>query len=313
MNTLCTLLDTALAANLSKRQWAAFAAVLRQTLGYRKQSDDLSPARLAQLTGIQRNHIWQAKNELVELGLLLSQPGRYGEILGFPDLDRSPPCPPATPDLGGQVSCFGHESVPKQDTTTSNHTVSNHNNIPLPQADPEPASEKLSHVKVSLATDMRWPAGLDAEVQRSASGLLCGLPANTAQDVLDVWGLALKTQTVRQPVGYLRALIRAAQAGELDTSGLPPPPTQTRPDALADTQLQAREQQAEWRWLEQMAALQGLPVKQVARQLGVKMRLPIGLVEEDIAAATVQPELLWRQSRPYAPPEPTGAKRSVGR
>ena len=83
MNSLVTILDAALAADLGKRQWAVFAAVLRQTLGYRKVSDDLSSGRLAQLTGIQRNHIWQAKQELVDKGLLVSATGKFGEVLGF--------------------------------------------------------------------------------------------------------------------------------------------------------------------------------------------------------------------------------------
>lgn len=83
MNSLVTILDAALAADLGKRQWAVFAAVLRQTLGYRKLADDLSSGRLSQLTGIQRNHIWQAKQELVDRGLLVSTPGKFGEVLGF--------------------------------------------------------------------------------------------------------------------------------------------------------------------------------------------------------------------------------------
>ena len=83
MNSLVTILDAALAADLGKRQWAVFAAVLRQTLGYRKVSDDLSSGRLSQVTGIHRNHIWQAKQELVDKGLLVSAPGKFGEVLGF--------------------------------------------------------------------------------------------------------------------------------------------------------------------------------------------------------------------------------------
>ena len=208
MNSLVTILDAALAADLGKRQWAVFAAVLRQTLGYRKVSDDLSSGRLSQLTGIQRNHIWQAKQELVDKGLLLSAPGKYGEVLGFAVLHEklsggfsaypsptpvratdsgyavqqsatnsgevsqgfvtvsvsatdsgvgdggsrevlheklSSPCPAlpsarlvaVQPDLGVPASQFGPETVPKQDTSISNHTQSNHNNskpaLPSPQ------------------------------------------------------------------------------------------------------------------------------------------------------------------------------------
>ena len=177
MNSLVTILDAALAADLGKRQWAVFAAVLRQTLGYRKVSDDLSSGRLSQLTGIQRNHIWQAKQELVDKGLLVSAPGKFGEVLGFAVLHEklsglratdsgyavqpsatdsglreevveevlheklSFPCPP---DLGVAVSQFGPETVPKQDTSLSNHTQSNHDNskpaLPSPQSDVLPTA-----------------------------------------------------------------------------------------------------------------------------------------------------------------------------
>lgn len=208
MNSLVTILDAALAADLGKRQWAVFAAVLRQTLGYRKVSDDLSSGRLSQLTGIQRNHIWQAKQELVDKGLLVSAPGKFGEVLGFAVLHEklsggfsaypsptpvratdsgyavqqsatnsgevsqgfvtvsvsatdsgvgdggsrevlheklSSPCPAPSsarlvavqPDLGVPVSQFRPETVPKQDTSLSNHTQSNLNNskpaLPSPQ------------------------------------------------------------------------------------------------------------------------------------------------------------------------------------
>ncbi|MEB4589492.1 replication protein [Candidatus Thiothrix sp. Deng01] len=208
MNSLVTILDAALAADLGKRQWAVFAAVLRQTLGYRKVSDDLSSGRLSQLTGIQRNHIWQAKQELVDKGLLLSAPGKFGEVLGFAVLHEklsggffaypsptpvratdsgyavqqsatnsgevsqgfvtvsvsatdsgvgdggsrevlheklSSPCPAppsarlvaVQPDLGVPASQFRPETVPKQDTSLSNLTQSNHDNskpaLPSPQ------------------------------------------------------------------------------------------------------------------------------------------------------------------------------------
>lgn len=208
MNSLVTILDAALAADLGKRQWAVFAAVLRQTLGYRKVSDDLSSGRLSQLTGIQRNHIWQAKQELVDKGLLLSAPGKFGEVLGFAVLHEklsggffaypsptpvratdsgyavqqsatnsgevsqgfvtvsvsatdsgvgdggsrevlheklSSPCPAPSsarlvavqPDLGVPASQFRPETVPKQDTSLSNLTQSNHDNskpaLPSPQ------------------------------------------------------------------------------------------------------------------------------------------------------------------------------------
>lgn len=241
MNSLVTILDAALAADLGKRQWAVFAAVLRQTLGYRKVSDDLSSGRLSQLTGIQRNHIWQAKQELVDKGLLLSAPGKFGEVLGFAVLHEklsggfsaypsptpvratdsgcavqqsatnsgevsqgfvtvsvsatdsgvgdggsrevlheklSSPCPAPSsarlvavqPDLGVPASQFRPETVPKQDTSLSNHTQSNHNNskpaLPSPQTAVLPTA---SLGRVGVDEGKLFGAGV--EVSATDSGL----------------------------------------------------------------------------------------------------------------------------------------------
>ena len=231
MNSLVTILDAALAADLGKRQWAVFAAVLRQTLGYRKVSDDLSSGRLSQLTGIQRNHIWQAKQELVDKGLLLSAPGKYGEVLGFAVLHEkltgfratdsgyavpqsatdsgkalspivttlvsatdsglqdaagqevlheklSSPCPAlcsaqlvaVRPDLGVPASQFRPETVPKQDTTLSNLTQSNHNNSK--PALPSPPTAVLPTASVdSAGVDGGKLFGAGVEVSATDSGL----------------------------------------------------------------------------------------------------------------------------------------------
>lgn len=386
MRELVAILDSALGAGLSKRQWAAFVAVLRQTLGYRKEFDDLSSGRLAQLTGIQRNHIWQAKSELVGMGLLVSSPGHFGEVLGFPvfqggesdasanatntvfprsssDNDRLSATDSGsgevvavaaadslgdTPDLGSGDSRFGRESVPKQDTTLSNHTSSNHDNrssgsgldvtatnsvlveggvLPVKPGsagvtatDSVLPAEKVLHVKpVGVASGsadlsgftsgLRWPALLDSGLRGAAAELLCGLPVDAAQAALDVLAMGLEARTVRKPLGYLRALARAAQTGELDTSELAAWRARKLGDvsggvSVAESAVQAlqREQAAEWRWVEQMAALQGLSVEVVATQLGVKKRSPYGSVDECMATAGDAPDPQWRQATRDGPP-----------
>jgi phage replication O-like protein O len=234
MNSLVTILDAALAADLGKRQWAVFAAVLRQTLGYRKVSDDLSSGRLSQLTGIQRNHIWQAKQELVDKGLLVSAQGKFGEVLGFAVLHEKlvsglsaypSPTPvratdsgyavqqsatnsgevsqgfvtvsvsathsglpdgvarevlheklsplatiPVAPDLGVPASQFWRETVPKQDTSLSNHTQSNLNNSK--PALPSPQTAVLPTASVgSVGVDGVALFGAGVDVSATDSGL----------------------------------------------------------------------------------------------------------------------------------------------
>lgn len=380
MNSLVTILDAALAADLGKRQWAVFAAVLRQTLGYRKVSDDLSSGRLSQLTGIQRNHIWQAKQELVDKGLLLSAPGKFGEVLGFAVLHEklsglratdsgyavrlsatnsgeesqgfmtasvsatdsgvgdggsrevlheklSSPCPALSsarlvavqPDLGVPASQFRRETVPKQDTSLSNLTQSNHNNskpaLPSPPTAVLPTASvgsvgvdggKLfgAGVEVSatdsglhrssassyrssatdsgctglpaLAGELEWPAGLDAGMRQDMAGLLCGLAVQTAQSVLDVLAMGLEAGKVRKPLAYLRVLVRSAHNGELVVAEAQAWREKRLRERAIQVPTSVFERAGELAWVQQLAALQGLPVDVVASQLGVKMRLPTG-------------------------------------
>lgn len=301
MNQLVAILDAALAADLGKRQWAAFAAVLRQTLGYRKTADDISPRRLAQLTGIQRNHIWQAKNELLAMGLLTRAEGRYGEVLGFPV--RLELCQLATlsaplpaPDLGAAVSQFGRDPVPKQDTTVSNLTHSNPDNdnhrpggfpaaadaaLP-PLADPAPAvaappappiSPPALPAETALldAQALEYPALLSPDERRVAATHLDGLSPHSAQDVLDVLAAMDARGEVRKSrLGLLFALVKAQRQGVLDVSPALAWRQQCTRQQAAPVQQAVLERAGELAWLQQVAALQGLPLATVAAQLGVR-------------------------------------------
>lgn len=67
--SLVALLDHALETDLSKSEWRAFAALLRQTLGFNKLSDALTFGRLAQLTGLRKDHAKAAVQGVVKAGL----------------------------------------------------------------------------------------------------------------------------------------------------------------------------------------------------------------------------------------------------
>lgn len=66
---LVPLIDQALAADLSKSELRAFAALLRQTLGFNKISDALTFGRLAQLTGLRKDHAKAAVHGVLKAGL----------------------------------------------------------------------------------------------------------------------------------------------------------------------------------------------------------------------------------------------------
>ena len=303
MNQLVAILDAALAADLGKRQWAAFVAVLRQTMGYRKAADDISPRRLEQLTGIQRNHIWQAKNELLAMGLLTRSEGFYGEVLGFPAMlgqCQPAPLPPPlpTPDLGAAVSQFGRDPVPKQDTTVSNLTLSNHDNdnsnhsrggfpasdsqtlqppasavpeVAAPPSPPVPPPTLPAETALLDAQALEYPDTLSPEERRVAATHLDGLSPQSAQDVLDVLAAMDARGEVRKSrIGLLFALVKAQRQGVLDVSPAVQWRQQRERQRAAPVQQVVLERAGELAWLRQLAALQGLPLETVAAQLGVR-------------------------------------------
>ena len=297
MNQLVAILDAALAADLGKRQWAAFAAVLRQTLGYRKAADDISPRRLEQLTGIQRNHIWQATNELLAMGLLTRSEGYYGEVLGFPILlGQCQPVPLREPDLGGDLSQFGRDPVPKQDTTLCNLTLSNPDNdnhsrcgFPAPDsqtlqppvgtapavADPPSPPVPLPSLPAGTALldaqALEYPAMLSPDERRVAATHLDGLSPQSAQDVLDVLAAMDARGEVRKSrIGLLFSLVKAQRQGVLDVSPAVQWRQQRERQRAEPVQQAVLERAGELAWLRQVAALQGLPLETVAAQLGVR-------------------------------------------
>ena len=294
MNQLVAILDAALAADLGKRQWAAFAAVLRQTLGYRKAADDISPRRLEQLTGIQRNHIWQAKNELVAMGLLTRSEGHYGEVLGFPAmLGQRQPVPLPAPDLGADLSQFGRDPVPKQDTTLCNLTHSNHDNdnhsrcgFPTPDsqtlqptagtaaavADPASPTPPLPVGTALLdAQALEYPDTLSPEERWVAAAHLDGLSPQGAQEVLEVLAaMDARSEVRKSRIGLLIALVKAQRQGVLDVSPAVQWRQQRERQRAAPVQQAVLERAGELAWLRQLAALQGLPLETVAAQLGVR-------------------------------------------
>ena len=301
MYNLVMILEAALNANLSKRQWAVVAAVLQQTLGYRRSVHDLSAVRLAQLTGIQRNHIWQAKQELVEMGVLISAPGHYGERLGFKVVQNknsasSPPNkaarseqkpPIVAPDLGATDSQFrppidsqsGPEPVPKQDTILSKPIVSNHNSYATAESSPQKIDVEnppppAATCPTTTETALEWPPDLATCLRHEITGLLCDLESTTAQSVLDILEMGLEAGSVRKPVGYVRTLVQSARKGELVTAEAQAwrqqRQQQHRQALQVQAQVQARERAGEQAWLQQMAHLRGLSVEQMAAELNAK-------------------------------------------
>lgn len=77
------LYEAILQFNFSKRQLLVVLAIIRKTYGYGKKSDDVSLSQLEGLISIDRAHISRTINELVAMGVLLKQNGKYGQVLAL--------------------------------------------------------------------------------------------------------------------------------------------------------------------------------------------------------------------------------------
>ncbi len=72
------LLDALIAADMTKRQLRVALAIVRQTYGYNRKEDDISGSRLAELTGLRRQHCNAALLELAALQVITRRTGRWG-------------------------------------------------------------------------------------------------------------------------------------------------------------------------------------------------------------------------------------------
>lgn len=86
-------------------------ALVRKTVGFNKQEDDLSASQLGMLLGtMRRQHITTVLNELALMRVIHKRPGRYGSVVGI-NKDYSQWL--ARPD-GGQANAHGPEPAALQ-------------------------------------------------------------------------------------------------------------------------------------------------------------------------------------------------------
>lgn len=80
MNTL-PIYQAMLSASLKPTALRVMVAILSKTVGYFKTSDDIATSQLEKLTGLRRDKILVALNELKNAGLIHWHKGRYGRVI----------------------------------------------------------------------------------------------------------------------------------------------------------------------------------------------------------------------------------------
>lgn len=113
------LFDAITRFQFSKRQYKVILAVIRQTYGFQKTTDDITVTRLAAISGLTRPHASATLDELVALNAVLKRDGKYGYIVGIQkDYEKwgaSQNRTPVPKQDGGRPET-GRDTVPKRDT-----------------------------------------------------------------------------------------------------------------------------------------------------------------------------------------------------
>ncbi|MEN9433903.1 MAG: Bacteriophage replication protein [Pseudomonadota bacterium] len=244
------------AADLSKTEMKVLDFIMEKTIGYRKQEDDISKSQFFNATCLRSDHLSTALKGLIAKGLIEVFDGRYGLICRIPDEHWSAGCkswlmdeakastpsstePAIDPELETEFRAFmafRTSILPK---------IRDENNQTLGDVHPkagESAPENWLHTPITTTpktitphttTDNAHPEvvvsreaiALVFEDQdcKQAEVLLKACPASDREAVLQIVKQGVQAGKVKTRLGYLAELVKRANAGLLDKSGLSAP------------------------------------------------------------------------------------------
>jgi phage replication O-like protein O len=248
MSLAHTLIDSALAADLTQNELKIFLVLLRQTLCYGKSSDPLTNKRIATLAHIRKDRVLTAINGFLKIGIFQTKPHKIFETEYFinPQLLTQPINKVLAPPLPkNRNTPHFSESLPEKwvhtdkTITTKNLTTTHSQVLPtkpstLHTADKVLDSSGRDDLKQHRTSgeSLPYPKTFGDIEKQQAAKLLDGLSPTLASHCLNVLDHAIQSSKVRKPLAYLHQLVKAARNGTLDTSTLntlqpPNPPHQT--------------------------------------------------------------------------------------
>lgn len=208
------LIDTALAANLSKNELKVFLVLFKQTLCFNKHSDALTLKRMAKLSGIRKDRLQPAINRVLEVGLFVTTPHpRYETLYSiaphFLDQNEAGFSAPTLPENGKSFRNSGeklpekrvHTIIPTTDKTTTTTTDSRSSDF-------------------NVVNELPYPSTWDTMQRSKAAQVLDGLSPQQAHDCLQLLAHSLNKGKVTNAMGYLHTLVKAARSNTLDRSPL---------------------------------------------------------------------------------------------
>jgi hypothetical protein len=232
-------------------------------------------SRISKLSGIRKDRIRPALQGMVDKGLFDVAPHKwldntYTIPAGFFDGESTPrffaPSAPLNGDTPHSMGDFHHSAGTYRDLPLQRSTSTDTYNDDQP-------SEPVCDCDLNPVTEIKKPDAVDDATYVALLPALRKLPNSKALDVLALLSAAILDNSIKTtPIRMGGALIKAANAGNLDTSRLQTyaPTAQTCTPALShqktETAAEAKRRatfaaQAERSHLEMMARLSGVPLE----------------------------------------------------
>jgi phage replication O-like protein O len=290
------------AADLSKTEMKVLDFIMEKTIGYRKQEDDIAKSQFFNATGLRSDHLTTALKGLISKGLIEVFDGKYGLICRIPDdhwmqgctswlmgdtkTTTSTPAEPAIdPQLETEFRAFmafraailpktgldANQNLGDVNPKAGESSPENWLHTPITitpiTTTPHTTTDNAPTADVVVSRDDAIASVFEEKDCKQAGILLKACPNAEREAVLQIVKQQVAAGKVKSRLGYLAELVKRANAGTLDKSGLViPVPEVTAPAPVSDTVKKVNIAN-ELNWLRSMAKMTGQSLRDAAAVL----------------------------------------------
>ena len=180
-----TVLENILLAGFSKRELLIIFAVIRATYGWQKKEAELSNSAIAEMTGVDRCHVYKSVQKLAKIGMLLKRQHNCSQVLGInknyvPDVAKSATLP-KQPQTCGQN---GNIDVAKTATQRARYRLNKIKERNKEKFEGADVTKTVTTKGTRLTMEFSLPAPWRAWTQNTHPGIN---PDTLAEEFRDYW------------------------------------------------------------------------------------------------------------------------------
>jgi phage replication O-like protein O len=185
------LMEAILGFGFSHREQSVVFAIIRETYGYGRKTDDMSTAQIGAMCGVARQHVTTTLNALAARNKITKQSGRYGMVVGIQKDHRKwiTADQMKAPAGGGNLAAGGSPEtglVPKQDMSQIGtegtplysswlHEAMEMGDLPLPHGAPDFIEARTAYSRCNWLGVARGWVDPGKEKQGAILGMDAGL------------------------------------------------------------------------------------------------------------------------------------------